>query len=117
MSDSYCPVSEPITYWGNIRLADIYSILAMKIEVMLRRMKMRDYCDIYAMLKEGYDISKGIEATLKYSQHRLNTKNIIMMLLSNRFIPDENFRQLEPQYEVTKEQIRDFVIQKLKNTM
>ena len=57
VSDNYCPVSEPLVYLGNIRLADVYSILAMKIEVMLRRMKMRDYYDIYAILKEGYDIS------------------------------------------------------------
>ena len=115
VSNNYCPVSEPIPYLGNIRLADIYSIIAMKIEVMLRRMKMRDYYDIYAILKEGYDISKGIDAALKYSQHKLSTKNIVMMLLSNRFISDENFEQLDPKYNVSKEEIRDYILQKLKN--
>ena len=115
VSDNYCPVSEPLAYLGNIRLADIYSILAMKIEVMLRRTKMRDYYDIFAILKEGYDISNGMEAALKYLRHRLSSKNIIMMLLSDRFIPDEDFRQLEPRYDVTKEQIRNFILQKLKN--
>ena len=115
VSDNYCPVLEPIAYLGNIRLADIYSILAMKIEVMLRRMKFRDYYDIYAILKEGYCISHGIEAALKYSRHRLNSKNVIMILLSDRFIPDTDFRQLEPLYEVTTEEIRDFMLQKLKN--
>lgn len=96
VSNNYCPVSEPVTYLGNIRLADVDSIMAMKIEVMLRRMKMRDYYDIYAMLKEGYDISKEIGAALKYSQHKLSTKNIVVMLLSNRFTSDKNFEQLEP---------------------
>jgi len=115
VSDNYCPVSAPLAYLGNIRLADIYSILAMKIEVMLRRMKMRDYYDIYAILKEGYDISTGIKAALKYSQHNLNTKNIIMMLLSDRFMSDEHFQQLDPRYEVNKEEMRDFILQKLKN--
>ena len=115
VSDSYCPVLNPITYLGNIRLADIYSILAMKIEVMLRRMKIRDYYDIYAILKEGYNISDGIEAALKYSQHRLKSKNVVMMLLSDRFMSDENFMHLEPLYKVTKEEIRDFILQKLKN--
>jgi len=113
VSNNYCPISKPVAYLGNIRIADIYSILAMKIEVMLRRMKMRDYYDIYAILKEGYDISNGIEAALKYSQHKLNSKNIIMLLLSDRFMPDENFRQLEPRYEVTKEEIRDYICQNL----
>ncbi|GHS91255.1 hypothetical protein FACS1894174_00240 [Bacteroidia bacterium] len=116
VSDNYCPVSEPVPYLGNIRLAGIYSIMAMKMEVMFRRMKMRDYYDIYAILREGYDISKGIEAALKYSQHKLSTKNIVMMLLSGRFMSDENFEQLDPKYPVSKEEIRDYLLQKLKNT-
>ncbi|GHT29768.1 hypothetical protein AGMMS49574_07430 [Bacteroidia bacterium] len=115
VSDNFCPVSEPVPYLGNICLADIYAIMAMKMEVMLRRMKMRDYYDIYAILKEGYDISKGIEAALKYSQHKLSTKNIVMMLLSDRFMSDENFEQLDPKYKVSKEEIRDYILQKLKN--
>ncbi len=115
VSDNYCPVSEPVSYLGNIRLADIYAIMAMKMEVMLRRMKMRDYYDIYAILKEGYDISEGIDAALKYSQHKLKTKNIVMMLLSNRFMSDENFEQLAPKYNVSKEEIREYILQKLKN--
>ena len=116
VSNNYCPVSDEIPYLGNIRLADIYSIMAMKMEVMLRRMKMRDYYDIYAILKEGYDISKGIEAALQYSQHKLSAKNIVMMLLSDRFMSDENFEQLEPKYNLSKEEIRDYILQKLKNT-
>jgi predicted nucleotidyltransferase component of viral defense system len=115
VSDNTSPVSTPIHYLGNIRLADIYSIFAMKLEVMLRWMKFRDYYDVYAMLKENYDISKGIHAALKYSQHKLNTKNIVMMLLSDRFMPDENFMQLEPRYTLTKHEIRDYILQKLKN--
>jgi predicted nucleotidyltransferase component of viral defense system len=115
VSDNHCPVSEPVFYQGNIRLADVYSIMAMKMEVMLRRMKMRDYYDIYAILREEYNISKGIEAALKYSQHKLSTKNIVTMLLSDKFIPDENFEQLEPKYSVSKEDIREYILQKLKN--
>jgi predicted nucleotidyltransferase component of viral defense system len=49
VSDNYSPVTSPIEYLGNIRLADIESIMAMKMEVMLRRMKFRDYYDIYCI--------------------------------------------------------------------
>ena len=115
VSENYCPVSEPVPYLGNIRLADIYSIMAMKMEVMLRRMKIRDYYDIYAILREGYDISRGIDLALKYPQHKLNTKNIVMILLSDRFMSDENIGQLEPKYNVSKEEIREYILQKLKN--
>jgi predicted nucleotidyltransferase component of viral defense system len=88
--------------------------MAMKIEVMLRRMKIRDYYDLFAILKSGYDVSKGIEAARKYSQFRLNNKNIVMVLLSDRFYADEAFEQLEPAYKVTKEEMRTYVLQKLK---
>lgn len=114
VSDNLSPVTAPIDYIGNIRLADIESIMAMKVEVMLRRMKFRDYYDIYCILQEGYSIHKGIEKALKLSRHRLSSKNIIVMLLGGQFFPDDNFVTLEPKYDVTKEQIRDYIMRKLK---
>ena len=65
--------------------------------------------------KEGLDISQGIEAATRYSQHKLNSKNIVMMLLSDRFISDENFEHLESKYKVSKEEIRLYILQKLKH--
>lgn len=115
VSDNLSPVSMPVAYLGNIRLADIESIMAMKMEVMLRRMKYRDYYDIYCILQEGYSIHKGIEKALKLSRHRLSSKNIIAMLLGGQFVSDNNFATLEPKYIITKELIRDYIIQKLKN--
>lgn len=114
VSDNLSPVTAPTEYLGNIRLADIESIMAMKMEVMLRRMKFRDYYDIYCMLHEGYSIHNGIEKALNLSRHRLSSKNIIAMLLGGQFIPDNNFATLEPKYDVTKEQIREYIMQKLK---
>ena len=114
VSDNYSPVSSPVDYLGNIRLADIESIMAMKMEVMLRRMKFRDYYDLYCILQEGYSIHKGMEKALNLSRHRLSSKNIITMLLGGRFIPDDNFLALEPKYKVTKEEIREYILHKLK---
>lgn len=114
VSDNLSPVTTPVDYLGNIRLADIESIMAMKMEVMLRRMKFRDYYDIYCMLREGYSIHRSIEKARTLSRHRLSTKNIMAILLGGQFIADDNFATLEPKYNVTKEQIRDFIMQKLK---
>lgn len=114
VSDNLSPVTAPTEYLGNIRLADIESIMAMKMEVMLRRMKFRDYYDIYCMLQEGYSIHNGIEKALSLSRHRLSSKNIIAMLLGGQFVADNNFATLEPKYDVTKEQIREYIMQKLK---
>ena len=52
---------------------------------------------------------------LKYSQHKLSTKNIVMMLLSNNFMSDENFAQLQPKYNISNEEIRNYILQKLKS--
>ncbi|MBR7157957.1 MAG: nucleotidyl transferase AbiEii/AbiGii toxin family protein [Bacteroidales bacterium] len=114
VSDNYSPVSTPIDYLGNIRLADIESIMAMKMEVMLRRAKFRDYYDIYSILREGYSIHKGIEKALKLSRHKLSSKNLIAMMLGGQFAADNNFQNLEAKYDVTKEQIRQYILQKLK---
>ena len=114
VSDNLSPVTAPTEYLGNIRLADIESIMAMKMEVMLRRMKFRDYYDIYCMLREDYSIHNGIEKALNLSRHRLSSKNIIAMLLGGQFIPDNNFATLKPKFDVTKEQIREYIMQKLK---
>ena len=43
----YSPVSMPVEYLNKLRLADVKSIGAMKMEVMLRRSNFRDYYDIY----------------------------------------------------------------------
>lgn len=114
VSDNFSPVSSPINYLGNIRLADIEAIMAMKMEVMLRRMKFRDYYDIYCILQNNYSIHKGIEKALSLSRHRLSSKNIIAMLLGGKFAADNNFTTLEPKYNVTKEEIREYILHKLK---
>ena len=58
-------------------------------------------------------LTANIDA-LTLSRHRLSSKNIIAMLLGGQFMPDYNFATLEPKYDVTKEQIREYILQKLK---
>lgn len=114
VSDKRCPVSNPIDYMGNIRIADRDSILAMKLEVMLRRMKFRDYYDIYAIVRDGADLNAGIDRALKYSGFRLRKKNVIALLLSGRYDVDGSFRQLAPKYDVTFETIREYLLEEMK---
>ncbi|MDY3978469.1 MAG: nucleotidyl transferase AbiEii/AbiGii toxin family protein [Tidjanibacter sp.] len=115
VSDNHSPINDTVLYQGNIKLADIDSIMAMKMELMLRRMRYRDYYDIYSILKEGYSISNGIAGALKYSNHKLSSKNIVTMLLGGRYVTDDNFEQLEPKYSVNKEEIREYLLQKIKS--
>jgi len=114
VSDRYAPPMEALPYLGNIKIAPMDAILAMKLEVMLRRMKFRDYYDVYSIVKSGGDIGEGIDSALKYSQFALKKKNIVSMLLSGRFSEDSNFRQLAPVYDVTEPQMREYLLRKLK---
>lgn len=56
------------------------------------------------------DVARAINV----SRHRLSSKNIVAMLLAGKYMQDNNFPALEPRYDVTKEQIRDYLLQMLK---
>lgn len=99
---NYSPLKEPVPYLNNIVLADKTSIGAMKMEVMLRRSKFRDYYDIYSLLEAGENLYEMIDIALRSSGHRLKSKNLLAMLTrSDRFVPDSNFQLLNPSYSVT----------------
>lgn len=111
---NYSPVKSVVPCLNNIMLADKTSIGAMKMEVMLRRSKYRDYYDIYSLLEAGEDINEMISIALKYSGHRLKSKNLIAILTrSERFIEDDNFDALNPVYDTTPKEIEQRVISAL----
>lgn len=106
----YSPVSQPVDYLNYIKLADVKSIGAMKMEVMLRRSNFRDYYDIYSILKTGVDVNDLISLALTYSGHKLKSKNLLAMLTNgNRFTRDAHFEQLEPVYTVTAQEIEAYI--------
>lgn len=113
---NYSPLKRCIPYLNNIFLADSTSIGAMKMEVMLRRSQFRDYYDIYSLIEAGEDIKQMMDIALKYSGHRLKSKNLIAMLTrSDRFILDEKFATLSPIYQVTPKEIESRIILALSN--
>ncbi len=113
-SPNYSPVDDLIPIVNNIVGADKKSIGAMKMEVMLRRSKFRDYYDIYTLLLDGEDINEMIAKALKYSGHKLKSKNLIAMLTrSERFAPDADFESLQPIHTVTPKEIEALIIEKI----
>ncbi|MBR5296562.1 MAG: nucleotidyl transferase AbiEii/AbiGii toxin family protein [Parabacteroides sp.] len=107
----YSPVDVPVTYLNNLKLADVKSIGAMKMEVMLRRSNFRDYYDIYSILmKSGINIHDLISLALSYSGHKLKSKNLLAMLTNGaRFKRDAHFEQLSPFYTVTPLEIEQYI--------
>lgn len=106
----YSPVSKPVDYLNNLRLADVKSIGAMKMEVMLRRSNFRDYYDIYSILKSGIPVNDLISLALTYSGHKLKSKNLLAILTNgSRFTRDAHFEQLAPAYAVTAQEIEMYI--------
>ena len=106
----YSPVSKPVDYLNNLRLADVKSIGAMKMEVMLRRSNFRDYYDIYSILKSGIPVNYLISLALTYSGHKLKSKNLLAILTNgSRFTRDAHFEQLAPTYAVTAQEIEMYI--------
>lgn len=109
-SSRYTPVTKPVHIQHNLYAADLLSIGAMKMEVLLRRSTFRDYYDIYSLLQEGVPFKEMVDLALRHSGHVLHTKNLYAMLTNGtRFIPDSNFAQLEPKYSVTPAEIEAYI--------
>ncbi len=107
----HSPLKERLHCINNIFLADKTAIGAMKLEVMLRRSKFRDYYDIYCLLNDGVSLTEMIELALKYSDHRLKSKNLLAMISRpDRFVPDSNFSALKPRFAVTAKEISERII-------
>lgn len=105
---------QPIQYKNHLRIADIKTIGALKIEVMLRRAKFRDYYDLYSILKSGIDIYELISAALEHSNHLLKKKNLLAMITNGEFFAkDRAFDNLLPIYNVSPIDIQEFIKSKL----
>lgn len=96
--------------YDNISLATIPSLGTMKLEVMLRRNKFRDYYDIYSILQEGISLKEIVIPGGRYSRHRLKTKTILSILSNGSlFKKEENFTLLNPKYNVSSADIQEFM--------
>ena len=108
--DKDTPFTSPVKMMNNLYLADLKSIGVMKMEVMLRRSTFRDYYDIYSIIKQGVPIEELISSALKYSDHKLKSKNLLAMLTNGkRFARDSHFEQLQPIYDISPEEIEAFI--------
>lgn len=115
--DSRSPIRDSIAYQDNLILADLVSIGAMKMEVMLRRSNFRDYYDIYSLLRHGISLNDMMSLALDYSSHRLKSKNLIAILANGeRFHIDEKFKLMQPIYDVTPAQIEQYIKQSINQT-
>lgn len=98
--------------YNNIVTPTLQELLGMKLFTIAVRSAFRDYYDIYALLKEGYDLAKGIDYAGRFSRHTIHSKFIYSILLNeNYFHKPAEFSLLEPKYEISTEEIAVFIKQ------
>ncbi len=104
------PVKNPVNILNNIRAADLTSIGAMKVELILRRSEFRDYYDIYSILREGISLRELVSAASKYSNHLLKTRDALSFLSNgNNYKKNKNFDLLEPVYDIDHNGIEEYI--------
>ena len=105
------PTMHEIVIQNNLKAADVVSIGAMKMEVMSRRCRFRDYYDIYSVLKDGAHFDELITTALLHSGGMLKEKNLLAILSNGeRFYKEAKFKQLAPIYDVTAADIQKYIV-------
>jgi hypothetical protein len=113
--DSETPVKNIVPIKENIFAADLLSIGIMKLELIQRRSKFRDYYDIYCLLQEDISIKAMIDGARTYSGNNLREKNLLAFISnSQNYKEDTGFKQLEPKYNVSGPDIENFIIEAIK---
>jgi len=111
---SLSPITKEVPILNNIKAADLESIGAMKIELILRRSEWKDYYDIYSILKEGKSLKAMIAAGSKYSNHKLKTRDALNFLSnSNNYKREKEFTLLKPRYDIDGKEIEELIKSKI----
>jgi len=100
---------------NHIAVADPVSIGVMKLEVMQYRTTHRDYYDIYSLLQEDIRLDTLISRARRYLRYSLKTREIISLLVNRAdFKEDKKFSELMPKYNVSIDEIKLFLVEKIK---
>ena len=98
--------------YNNIVTPSLQELLGMKLFTIAVRSAFRDYYDIYALLKAGYDLEQGVAYAGRFSRHSIHSKTIYGILLNdNYFRKPDDFSLLDPIYDVSTVVIAEYVKQ------
>lgn len=95
---------------NNIKTPTLQELLGMKVFTVCIRNEFRDYYDIYCLLRTGCDLDEAISYASHLSRHTIRSKTIYSNLLSPQlYRKSDDFQRISPLYDVSPEQIRDFI--------
>lgn len=96
--------------YNNIKTPNLQELLGMKVFTICVRNKFRDYYDIYCLLKGGCSLKDAIDYAGYLSRHTIKSKTMLTFLLSPNLYPkDVDFPKMNPKYDISAENIRDYI--------
>lgn len=98
----------------HLNIATVEQISAMKTNTMFLRAKFRDYYDLYTIAKERLSVNEIFENAKKIVAG-MNFKLFSMALIYVEDIEDDTISHLNPRYDISKEEISAFFINKLQD--
>jgi hypothetical protein len=106
------PVEHPAMLDGIITMPSLLSLSAMKAFALGRRAKWKDYVDLYFMLKNYFAVNDiSIEADRIYGQ-LFSEKLFRLQLAFHKDIDYSEPVEYMPGFEVTEQEVKDFLIDK-----
>lgn len=106
------PVKTMKTGWrhNNLKTPTLQELLGMKLFALCVGTVFRDYYDIYCLLNAGCNLDEAVSYASYLSRHTIRSKTMYTRLLSPQlFRKGEDFMRMSPCYDVSAEDIRDFV--------
>ncbi|MBQ9410630.1 MAG: nucleotidyl transferase AbiEii/AbiGii toxin family protein [Bacteroidales bacterium] len=106
------PVKTMKTGWlhNNLKTPTLQELLGMKLYALCVRTVFRDYYDIYCLLNAGCDLDEAVSYASYLSRHTIRSKTMYTRLLSPQlFRKNEDFTRMSPCYDVSAEDIRDYI--------
>ena len=95
---------------NNLKTPTLQELLGMKLYAICVRTVFRDYYDIYCLLQAGCNLDEAVSYASYLSRHTIRSKTMYTRLLSPQlFCKNEDFQRMSPRYDVSTEEIRDFV--------
>ncbi|MBN1869716.1 MAG: nucleotidyl transferase AbiEii/AbiGii toxin family protein [Candidatus Omnitrophica bacterium] len=99
---------------GPLNIATLDALAAMKINTLFLRAKYRDYYDLYSLVTRVYDL-KGLYDCAKGIVPGLTFKLLCIALTYIDDIEDDSIAHLQPEFKLTKEEIRSYFEQQVRN--
>lgn len=106
------PVKKMTVGWqhNNLKTPTLQELLGMKLYTICLRTVFRDYYDIYCLLKADCNLDEAVSYASYLSRHTIHSKAMYTRLLSPQiFRKDDDFLRMSPLYDVSAEDIRDFI--------